>query len=823
MPRFFSGSAHDLGNVSLLPQTTFATLCAEVISVPTRLPLTREALFALTDPKEQGRAKRVPYVTPAEFKTSPSPRVSEHAARCNLIALDIDDAKEAGRLLTQRWADVMGDLGFIVWHTVRSTKEAPRLRVLVYANGIPTARYVAAARTVAEMIGMTSIDSKVTFHPVQPMFLPTVFADTPAEFSPIVASNPDGEAFTVGEIIADGDSVFEEVSGTVESSDSQIADISYLRQPLEDVALEDAADALKHLDPDMGMQQWIEVAAGLKHQFNNEEAYQLWDAWSAKGKKYVDAEETAHRWKSLKAAPVDRAPITLRSVFKQAQARGWSNPSLAKRRHLSTMDWLKSPNRSTEQLFDEGVKRIAVVGPLLGQLERKSLMVALQDALGGRGMKMPMPDIKRAVRDLELEAAKTTGIPLWLKGLCYVTATNVFYRHTTGRSFAPEVLDLVYSAPQIGEDKPPRPRDYAVQIATIPVVENLRYSPSRGEKRFFEEDRVPYLNTYRACYAPADPNGAERAGDLFKRQVCHLIAEPEYRRLFIDFFAYLVQHPGKKIRWAPVVQSVQGAGKTYFFKAMSEVLGRLNVGLVPPHVVIEDKQNDWAEGSQLVCLEEIRVVGSNRHAVMDKLKGPVADDFIPLRGMAKAVRKVHNETNYIMFTNYQDALAISDTDRRYFVVHSPMQTLADVADIGGDAWFDELYGDLRDNPGGLRAFLEAWTIGAEFKPDGRAPVTPYMHMLIENAASPLTAAVRETIADSEHPLVRGDILSLGCLRGALDSAHLADFSDQALAAVLREMGWHKFGRVSLEGGKHQLWTKAFEGDVKDEVARRIAL
>lgn len=812
-----------------MTQKSFALLCSEIIEKPIRLRLTREQFHALPkkltkterlaspEALDQQTAKRVRYITPGAFETSPSQRVTENVRRCNLLALDIDTAEESQRLLTLNWAEALGELGFIVWHTASSTPDAPRLRVIVHAEGIRPEQYKHATRTLAEMLGLTKIDSSVYFHSHQPMFLPTIFAGE--DESPIVASNPKGDPFLGMDIIEDDESTLVDTQPKV--TEEQMGNLEYLRTPLEGVTIEDARGAVDSLDPDLPMQQWIEVAAALKHQFDSDEAYEIWDAWSAKGKKYVDAQETKYRWNSLVAQPVDRAPVTIRSLFKQAQARGWSNPALAKRQHSEALAWLKSSSRSAEELLDQGAKRIAKIGPALGQLERKTLMVALKDTLAARDVPLPLPDIKKAVRQLELEAARTTGIPPWAKGLCYITSLNIFYRSSTDRRFAPEVLDLMYSTPPIGDEKPIRPREYVVQIVGAPQVEAMRYDPAKGGKRYYTEDNVPYVNTYRASYAPPEPERAEEAGEIFQEHINNLIAESEHQRTLIDFLAYHVQHPGKKIRWAVLLQGAQGIGKTFLAVAMSRVLGRRNVCKLAASNVINGDHNDWAYGSQLVTMEEVRVVGQNRHSVMDKIKPCISDDDISLRAMYEGVRTVPNITNYLMFTNHHDSLAIDDSDRRYFVLASPLQRVEQIRALGGPRYFDRIFGMLRDNPGGLRAWFEGWSISSAFEPEGRAPVTKYLFDLAENAATPLAAAVKNCIDDEPHPLVRKDLLSLACLRGSMDSSHLPEFSDQALASVLRELGWFKYNRVMVDGAKHQIWIKRQFEDVRGTAEARL--
>ena len=803
-PLYFSGDANALGTVSALPCDSFASFVSDVLSIERRLPVTREQFHALAKP-ERDRLKRQAYITPATFKNKTSPRKTGEAVNCNLLCIDIDDAGEAKRLLAQRWDQLLPGIAYVAWHTISSTPEAPRLRVVISAAQIPASRYAEAVRTAAEQLGLTTVTHE-SLVPVQPMFLPTIFADTPDH--PFVYVRAQGEAFTLSDILSD----VELAIAGANADAADVGDIEYLRSPVENITLEDAAGALEHLDPDCPMQQWIEIGAALKHQFNSPEAYQLWDAWSAKGDKYVDSDETEYRWSTLKANPLDRAPVTIRSLFRAAQARGWTNPHLTHRIHQDISGWLRDPSRSTEQLLDEGLKRIAKAGPTLGTLEKKSLMATFKEVLTQRQLTITLPDIRAEVKKLEQEAQKTTGMPPWTKGLCFVTSINKFYRYTADRRFTPEVIDLMYSTPAVGDERPPRPRDYLVQVAGIPQVEALRYEPAQGDKRFYIENGVPYCNIYLPHYAKPDKDHATEAGAIFMDHIAHLVAEVEHRRTLVDFLAYHVQHPGKKIRWAILLQGGQGCGKTFLSVAMSAVLGRRNVRKLAATDVLNGQFNGWAYGQQLVFMEEVRIVGHNRFAIMDRLKPCISDDEISLRELHEPARTVPNISNYIMFTNHHDALAVNDGDRRYFVLASPLQRPEQIIALGKD-YFTTLFKMVHENAGGLRAWFESYEISKDFSPEGRAPMTKYLKDLAETSASPLAAAVNIVINDGGHPLVAKDLVSVSALRALVNEQNIGPFSDQALALVLLEHGWTRGPRAVIEGVKQSLWFKGIEGDI----------
>jgi hypothetical protein len=773
------------------------------LAEPTRLSITRAQYHALPK-KEQGAAKKTKFVVPAAFRASPSPRRGEHASHASLVALDVDDPKQADDLLAQKWVGLQG-FSFAVWHTASSTADSPRLRVLVAADRLPLTLYSAAVAHIAKLLGLDSVNSESQV-PVQPMYWPTIFAgEEPGE----LVSSVEGLPLMSADIDPDADAGTTPVQHV-----SEPTGFEHLRQRVEGVELDDAREALTFLDPDCTMQEWIETAMGLKHQFG-EEGYTLWDEWSAKGSKYEDAEETAYRWSTLKENP-NRTPLTLRSVLRRASVAGWSSTKLAERASKEVQDWLAS-NPSTEELIDKGTALVAKAGAALGSLEKKLLVGKLRSELGKRGMPISVTDLKREIAKHEPGADER---PKWADGLVFVTSENVFYHLNTGRKFSPEVFNTLYTAPETGETSY-KATDFAVKVLSVPAVEGLRYEPKR--KRHFQEEGIPYVNVYRPSHLKVDDSRADEAGEVWSRHFENLFAESDYRDILQSFFAFQVQQPGEKVNWAPLIQSAQGAGKSFLAAAMSAVLGRRNVTKVSAQLVMEDKYTAWAYGQQLVVMEEVRIIGSNRHAVMDKLKPFITDELVSVRRMREDSVMVPNNANYLMFTNYQDALAITDSDRRYFVVQSKLQTPDAVSRMGGEKYFTKLFSMLSQNAGGLLSYLRNYKLSPLFSPKGRAVITPYLREFAINAASPLQASVSQAIADTPGPLVQPDILSMSCLRAAMDSTNLPKFTDQALAAVLRELGWTKIARTRIDGDYHQLWGNCASVDAVEIAHQRATL
>lgn len=823
----FGGSGSDLGTVKLLHPKTWADFVKETLGHAVLLNLTREQFHQL-DKTKRAATKRVAYVTPATFNTSPCRRVYENTKSFNLIAIDLDvepDGSCPAAVFTRDPNMLhlqLAGLQFAAYTTSSSTPEQPRLRIFVAADNLPVADYPRAVHTIGSMLGLATV-TKESLIVVQPMYLPTIFRDDDLQtYHPLIAVALGGEALQQSDL-GDTTTPTTPLQGhRTTTFHVEGDDLDFLRPTVEGLTLEDVENALGHLDPDMMYPEWLEVAAALRHQFPTEpeapEAYGMFDTWSAKGEKYAGAEDTLAKWNSLRATPKGRAPVTIRSVLHKAQEAGWSSSNAGTNCYNRTVAWMTAAERTGHELMEEGVKRILAT-PLMSPLERSAMLSTLQDAMKRKGLKTLRTELKKELQKLERKTSKLTAptsvpeaqIPSWSRGMCYVAGTNEFFHRATNRILKPEAYDYCYNVFLTEDDSPNgkpaiQARDYSLNIAKIPRVDNYRYDPAHADQAFLVEGKQRFINTYLPTYPEPAPADMEYAGDVFLAHLCTLIAEPEYQQILVDWMAYQVQNPGAKIRWAVLIQGAEGCGKTALAEALRAVLGTSNVAVLDASLLLRDMFNGWAMGSQVVAIEEIRVVGHNRHEVMNRLKPCISNDHLNIRVPFKPAFQVPNNVNYMMFTNHHDSLAVGEGDRRYFVVNSALQNKAQVRDVGTEH-FVQYYSMLKEKAGGLRAWFTEWKISDKFNPNGHAPVTRYLGELMKAAATPLTAAVVDAIADGDHPLVKEDLLSSRCLKAVVEQHALPRFTDQNLASVLRELDFVQLGRFRIDDDRHYLWSK----------------
>jgi len=850
--RYYQGSSVT-GPVRASAARTFREVVDALRICPT-LGVSRKDFHAM-DEKKRNEAKQVPFFVAAVFKESPSKRVYEKALHCNLIFLDIDPEKE---LRGGKWVETgrypaapfvndpdslytaLAGFNFAAHVTASSTHEAPRMRIVIDAEKIPLVAYPRAAMAVAALLGLPAVtkESKVS---VQPMFLPVMFLDSTEEEHPLIAFSLEGRAFNVGDI---GEGEFADYeSPTRSSAEHGIDALEFLRAQVPEINLSTAREALFAINADVSRSEWLNCAAALKHQFaphREDEAFDLWDEWSQTGEKYGGEKEMRTVWDSLRPTPIGRVPVTIRSLLRTAATAGWDDKKVKESCFSQLVTWLETVGTVTE-LMENGVKKILAT-PLLTAVQEDVLTNMLCTnakkrfayTISATAIRKDLKRTKDEIRAQEKPAEKMRE-PLWAKGVCYIASTQEFYRHRTGEKFKPEAFNATYarwllpsedSLTQAGIPITPAtlskpivsPNDYALNHLKIPAVYDYAYDPSQPTEMFFINDGKKFVNAYSPTYPELDCGRALEAGKLLLGHLSNLIEEPEYWHILVDFMAYMVQHPGAKVRWAPFIQGAEGAGKTYLANVMRAVLGKGHVRTIGDET-IKKGWTEWSFGKQLVVLEEVYASGSSRNAVMNTLKKLITNDDIPLEQRNRDSREVENKTNYLMFSNHHDALALTPNDRRYFVIKSKLQSKSQVMALG-ENYFSNLFEFLETHPGAFRSFLTSWEISHDFNPNGHAPRTRYVSEMVNDSAGEVTGAIRRMVMEGDYPLLQFDIVSAKTIMDALHMEEgLTRATSQHVASVLREEGFKQIGRHMINGERHYIWVRA---GVNEETALDVA-
>lgn len=337
-------------------------------------------------------------------------------------------------------------------------------------------------------------------------------------------------------------------------------------------------------------------------------------------------------------------------------------------------------------------------------------------------------------------------------------------------------------------------------------------------------DGILHLNAYLPSSVPGTAKDWQ-AHDAWRAARYHIFnIVPDGAEVIIKWLAHNVQHPGKKILWAPIIVGAQGDGKTTIGKIVQMAMGRKNVSPVSPEALFSDFTS-WAEGKCIRVLEEIRVADKGRSSVMDKLKPMITNDVVDVVKKGKDGADVANVTNYIALTNHMDALAIDEGDRRWGVWRTRFKDHAQVRAELDDAYWKRLNDGIGKSPEVIRGWLMSVDLSA-FNPFSSPIMTTAKAAMIEASRSPISADIREAIALGAVGVGR-DVIATDALNEAVRNIGNRSVNTTTLANILREMGWVKHSLTVKWNGKNRRvyfvpgdWSDGLEGSALSAALRK---
>lgn len=467
---------------------------------------------------------------------------------------------------------------------------------------------------------------------------------------------------------------------------------------------------------------------------------------------------------------------------------------------------------TTERSLRETATRISLDGGV-DRAGRDTLAGLLQIKWRSvTGVKLPLPTARSM---LALSRSTPTGPavgPDWVQPWCYVAGEARFFNRNTKELITREAFDASFGRlMELDADgNIPQASRLACDAWEIPVVYERMYLPSAGE--LFTLDGREYANDYRP---ESEPLGVADAGvnEVLLRHIELLIPDAGYRALLLQWAAWVVRNPGKKVLWAVLIKGVEGDGKSVIGSMIAQAMGHINVGIISPETMAGSNFNDWAKGRCVNVLEEIKIPG-HRHDVYNKIKPLITNPRIEVHGKGKASTTVINTTNYIGFTNHDDALPLDDKDRRHFVLFTPWRDISGLHDavegmgLTVDQYWDQLWDPIKNRPDAVRGFFDSIDISG-FNANSRAPATTFKSDLV--AAGDFDDAEGHAKLWVEEGCfgVGKTVVSSNCLTRALANMDPPiKIHTSRVRKVLTGMGFEQTGFLKWKGSTHRVWVHA---------------
>lgn len=358
------------------------------------------------------------------------------------------------------------------------------------------------------------------------------------------------------------------------------------------------------------------------------------------------------------------------------------------------------------------------------------------------------------------------------------------------------------------------------QVLRAPRADTICFKPSEAPGAIINDAGRLRVNTWW----PANVRRVKGDMTPFLAHLAKVLPDERDRAILLAYMAACVQHKGVKFPWAPVLQGVEGNGKTLFSACVAEAVGQHYTHW--PHAEDLDSQfNGWIADKVFIALEEL--YSQEHHAeVVEKLKTLITGSMgiqIQYKGVDQASMSIC--ANFMITTNYRNAIRKTpDNARRFALFFTAQQSMADIQrdGMGGD-YFPRLYNWLRHEDGFaiVSEYLHTYPIPPEFNPAGalhRAPHTSTTDTAIVESRGGVEQQIAEAIAQDTPGFMGGWVSSIMLDRLVTDTLKMgARLSLSKRRELLQGMGYvlHpglKDGRVNNpvqpDGRKPQLYILA---------------
>lgn len=538
---------------------------------------------------------------------------------------------------------------------------------------------------------------------------------------------------------------------------------------------------------------WLKVMMAIYHQFNGSElGYEKADTFSKLNMDSYDVNENRKRWESF-GKNKHPNPVTFASVIEMA---GGKVVVVEEKTKDLRERIIKCENKTQLQELIREVGSIKF-DDISAHLVKKDLSTAFKK-ITDTTVTLAQVD-KMIKKNKPFERRKGD----FINDYVFLTLTGEYMARDNKTVMGPRAFDVAMGRETpLDDDGNEIPATVFVRDK-IEVAHTGMYAPqaSKTGNDLFLHQNVRYFNTYMPTNLERVAQGTTDIVTRVKNHISHILADEREQDIFTNYLAHNVQNPGEKKHWAILIQGVEGDGKSFFAEMMKWVMGHQNSKSVGAES-LEEKFTPWAEGSSLVFIEEIKLDNIQKHDVLNKMKPYITNPMVSVRRMRTDVYEAINTTNYVIFTNYQDALPLNDNDRRYAIMFSRWQDrgMLEKWMVENENYYSNLYNDMRENAGEILDWLMDYKISDSFKNMTRAPATDAKRRMVDMSRSDVALLIEDLIVTYECWDINDEIVNITKLTRmatdcfAEDRYAVKEFPKTSrLRNVMLELGYHSIG------------------------------
>lgn len=463
----------------------------------------------------------------------------------------------------------------------------------------------------------------------------------------------------------------------------------------------------------------------------------------------------------------------------------------------------------------------------------EKLVQAVQRRLALWHAKMPIAKLRSLLFPPAARVLNAGQLPDWAADYCFVLTGDYFFNTRNGAELSMVGFQAKYGKlmPLNDNGRRESAAEKCLHFWNMPVVERIGYRPD--QPGVYEWDGLTYANSYSPASVPQAATQYTEMGLAGIKALQEHLYDMCGRRLEVFYallywMAHNVQHPGKKIRWSPIIKGIQGDGKTLLVTMLRAAMGFRNVSTTGSATLTASGGfNDWAVGGAVNVIEEIMLTGKQRHQLYNAMKEFISNDVVNVNAKGVKTYSAWNCTNHWANTNHNDAIPMENGDRRWLVVFTPWEDKEAMYRYCGfasaEAWaagrttpMDRAWRHCADE---LRAWFLSIQIPTTFDINGEALWTPEKLKMMASSKDDAESIAEQLLEDGAVGVSK-NVLSSAALGTALGfKASGGEFEvpkGWAMNHMLTRLGYSKYPKiVKWNGRTHTLWVRnGFTTDVE---------
>jgi hypothetical protein len=355
------------------------------------------------------------------------------------------------------------------------------------------------------------------------------------------------------------------------------------------------------------------------------------------------------------------------------------------------------------------------------------------------------------------------------------------------------------------------------QVYRFPKAQGTCFRPGLPPGAIIKEEGRILVNTY----TPIEVRRLKGDVAPFLELLAKILPDENDRTILLSYMAACVQYKGVKFQWAPLLQGVEGNGKTLFTRCVAYAVGKRYTHY-PKALDLDNKFNGWLLNKLFIGVEDI-YVPERRTEILETLK-PMITGGDGLEIQFKGADQITADivANFIFNTNHPDAIKKTSSDRRFAVFYTAQQVEGDLKKYGmGGSYFPRLYEWLRaDGYAIVAEFLNTYPIPPQYNPAGechRAPETSSTRDALISSLGRVEQEIIEAVEECQPGFCGGWISSVAVDRVLKNTRSSTIIPQNKRREMLRSLGydWHPglpCGRVNNplltdEGKRPRLFIK----------------